>query len=91
MAYKSIGQDIKAQAREVLDRVDQFLKEAGLTRENVMMVYVFLSDRNDLDGFNEIWDAWVLRHALPTRACLCGAVFREGLKVELTAYAYAGE
>lgn len=89
-AYNSFGEDIRTQAREVMERIDTFLSGADMKRSDVMMVNVYLSDADDYAGFNEIWDAWIDRDALPTRACTGANLILPGCKLEVSVYAFAG-
>jgi len=89
--YNSLGKDVKAQAIEIMGRIDDFLSRAGLSRNNVVIAQVFLSDRADYAAFNEIWDKWVSQKALPTRVCVVAPLIHDGCKVEVSVYAVRGD
>lgn len=88
--YNSLDQDVKAQAIEIMGRIDGLLSRAGLSRENVVIAQVFLSDRADYAAFNDIWDKWVSQKALPTRVCVIAPLIHNGCKVEVSVYAVRG-
>ncbi|MNS64571.1 RidA family protein [Cupriavidus campinensis] len=61
--------DIASQAREALAKVDALLAEAGTDRRRALTAQIWLADMADFDGFNAVWDAWVVPGETPTRCC----------------------
>jgi enamine deaminase RidA (YjgF/YER057c/UK114 family) len=61
--------DIATQAREALAKVDALLAEAGTDRRRALTAQIWLADMADFDGFNAVWDAWVVPGETPTRCC----------------------
>ncbi|MFP3753777.1 RidA family protein [Cupriavidus sp. SIMBA_020] len=61
--------DITSQAREALAKVDALLAEAGTDRRRALTAQIWLADMADFDGFNAVWDAWVVPGETPTRCC----------------------
>jgi enamine deaminase RidA (YjgF/YER057c/UK114 family) len=61
--------DIEGQARQVLDKIDALLAEAGTDKSRALTAQVWLSSRDDLAAFNAIWDSWVVPDHTPTRIC----------------------
>jgi enamine deaminase RidA (YjgF/YER057c/UK114 family) len=53
------SQDIKGQTREVLGHVDRLLAEAGSDKTRILMCQIYLSDLNNFNGMNQVWDEWV--------------------------------
>ncbi|TSP09548.1 RidA family protein [Cupriavidus campinensis] len=72
--------DIASQAREALAKVDALLAEAGTDRRRALTAQIWLADMADFDGFNAVWDAWVVPGETPTRCCgkveLAGPAYR---------------
>jgi len=61
--------DIRAQAAEVLAKVDKVLADAGTDKTRLLTAQIWLKDiARDFAGMNEVWDAWVDKDAFPTRA-----------------------
>jgi enamine deaminase RidA (YjgF/YER057c/UK114 family) len=79
--------DIKVQTRQTLAKIDQLLTEAGTDRSKLVSVTIWLRTMDDYDGFNEVWDAWVIPEQTPTRACAEVRMARDDIKVELIAIA----
>jgi enamine deaminase RidA (YjgF/YER057c/UK114 family) len=62
------AQDIKGQTREVLGHVDRLLAEAGSDKTRILMCQIFISDFNNFQGMNEVWNAWAPDGHSPPRA-----------------------
>lgn len=75
--------DIRHQARGAFDKVDALLAEAGSGKTAVLGVTIWLRDMADYDGFNEVWDTWIVRGESPTRACAAVAMHDPRVRVEL--------
>lgn len=54
---------IRAQTELALNRVEERLKEAGTSMENVVKLVWYLTDRTDEEDFYEARDGWLERHA----------------------------
>ncbi len=50
--------DVKGQTRQILDKVDKFLKEAGTDKSKVLSANIWLTDISTWSQMNEVWDAW---------------------------------
>lgn len=61
--------DIAVQTRQALAKVDALLAEAGTDRRRALTAQIWLADMADYDGFNAVWDAWVVPGETPTRSC----------------------
>ena len=84
------GESLAEQAHDCLGRVDNLLKQAGSSRENILQATVWLSDIAFFSEFNEIWNEWVPTGHAPARACGEVKLAREILKVEIIVTAAAG-
>lgn len=60
---------IEGQARQVLDKIESLLAEAGAKKSRILTAQVWLSSRDDLPAFNKLWDDWVVPGHTPTRIC----------------------
>lgn len=84
------GPGLEEQARQALRNLDQVLKGAGLGREQVVKVMVFLTDMDDFRAFNEIYAGFfggVI--SLPARSCVAVAALPKGARVEIEAVAHS--
>lgn len=61
--------DIDGQARQVLAKIDALLAEAGTDKSRTLTAQVWLKTRDDLAGFNAVWDSWVAAGRTPARMC----------------------
>jgi enamine deaminase RidA (YjgF/YER057c/UK114 family) len=61
--------DIVVQARQALAKVDALLAEAGTDRARALTAQIWLASMTDYDGFNAVWDEWVVPGHTPTRCC----------------------
>ena len=75
--------DIREQAREAFAKVDDMLAQAGSDKTHVLSVTIWLTDMADYDGFNEVWDQWIVQGQSPARACAQVALHDPRLRVEL--------
>jgi len=62
--------DLEGQTRNILDKLDALLAEAGSDRSKIVSAMIWLSDIRNRHAFNPIWDAWVPEGAAPARACV---------------------
>lgn len=79
--------DITTQTRQVLDRVDKLLEQAGTNRSHLLTVQVWLRDMDSFDEHNAAWNEWVDPDDPPARACVQSDLWRPGLLVEVMATA----
>ncbi|MCK9506855.1 MAG: RidA family protein [Pigmentiphaga sp.] len=60
---------VQEQARQVLDKIDALLKEAGTSKSRILSAQIWLKTMDDFKQFNAVWDAWVTPGQTPTRSC----------------------
>ena len=63
-----VGDDIKAQAEQVMKNLAAVLAEAGTSQENVIKTTCFLKDMGDFGAFNEVYGAFFTEK--PARSCV---------------------
>jgi enamine deaminase RidA (YjgF/YER057c/UK114 family) len=61
--------DIGGQTRQVLQKIDDLLAQAGTTRGRLVTAQIWLASMSDFAGLNAVWDAWVVPGQTPTRCC----------------------
>lgn len=79
---KLAGDSIEAQANQVLDNLEQVLRSAGMTFENVVKTTIFLTDLADFAAVNAIY-ATRFPAAPPARSCVKVAALPAGAKMEM--------
>ena len=75
--------DVAGQTRQILDRIDALLAEAGSDKTKVLMATIWLSDISTFNEMNAVWDAWVPEGAAPARACVESALATPDYTVEI--------
>ncbi len=81
--------DIAGQTKEVLDRVDALLEQAGTDKSRVLTALIHLRSIGDFAGMNGVWDAWVPEGTAPARTTVQAALASDSLLVEITVVAAA--
>ena len=79
--------DITAQSRDVFEKIDVLLGEAGTTRENLISVQIWLADMDDYGEMNAVWDEWVSSVIPPTRVCVEARMAQPYYRIEALAIA----
>lgn len=79
--------DITVQTREALAGIDEVMAELGGSKADVASVQVWLTDMDDFQGMNAVWDEWLDKDNPPARATCGVALARPGMRVEMVAIA----
>ncbi len=79
--------DMEGQTRQVLATIDSLLKEAGTSKERLLMVQIFVANMKEFDQMNKAWDAWVSKDNAPPRATIEARLANPDYKVEIVATA----
>jgi len=75
--------DVKGHTKQMLDTIDNFLKEAGTDESKILSANIWLTDIGTWGQMNEIWDAWVSPGNTPARATVEAKLANPALKVEI--------
>lgn len=78
--------DIRAQTAHVLERVRTVLAERGLDLPDIIMATVYLVNRDDYAGLNEVWSREFGGHR-PVRSLVVADLVKPGLLIEVQATA----
>jgi reactive intermediate/imine deaminase len=81
-------QSFEEQARQVLANVEGCLAQAGLDKDSLVQVRVYVTDIGNWPLFNRLYAAWIGEHR-PARAVAGVAELHYGLAVEVEAVALA--
>jgi len=77
------GADIGEQTRQVLQKIDALLAEAGADNSKILSAQIWLASIEHFAQMNEIWDAWVPQGHAPARACIEARLASPELLVEI--------
>lgn len=84
---KLVGQDFSAQARQVLQNMQQIVEAGGCSLQQVVAVDVFLTDMGKFAAFNEIYKEYFTDHR-PARAVVEVSALPIGAQVEAKCVVY---
>ncbi len=78
---------IEVQTRDVLAKIDSLLAEGGSTKAKLISINVYLSNIADFAAMNSVYDTWLDKANMPTRATVEARLASPNLRVEMTAIA----
>lgn len=84
-----IGETIEEQTKQVLKNISAILEEAGTDFDHVVKTTCFLSDMNDFDAFNSVYQK-AFKADFPARSAVEVARLPKDVKVEIEVIAYLG-
>ena len=74
---------VAEQTRQILDKIDTYLTEAGTDKSKILSANIWLTDIKTWSQMNEVWDAWVSPGNAPARATVEAKLAAPGLSVEI--------
>ena len=83
VAFDAPGASVADQTKDVLKRIDNLLSQAGTDKTKLLSATIWLTDINDFDEMNSVWDAWVSPGNAPARACVESALAAPQFNVEI--------
>ncbi len=83
VAFDAPGASVADQTKDVLKRIDSLLSQAGTDKSKLLSATIWLTDINNFDEMNSIWDAWVSPGNAPARACVESALAAPQFNVEI--------
>ena len=78
--------DVGGQVKTILDRMENYLKKAGMTLENMVFVTIYLSDLKLYEEMNRAY-AQYMPGPYPARKVIQAPMTLEGMVVEMTGIA----
>ena len=75
--------DIGEQTRQVLEKIDALLAEAGSDKGKILSAQIWIASMGHFAQMNEVWDAWVPEGHAPARACIEARLVAPGWLVEV--------
>ena len=83
VAFDAPGASVADQTKDILKRIDSLLSQAGTDKTKLLSATIWLTDINDFDEMNSVWDAWVSPGNAPARACVESALAAPQFNVEI--------
>ncbi|MCP4187783.1 MAG: RidA family protein [Gammaproteobacteria bacterium] len=80
---KDSTSNITEQTKQVLDKVDALLAEAGSDKSKVLSAQIWIANIGHFAAMNEVWDSWVAEGNAPARACIEARLASPDLLVEV--------
>ena len=68
VALDKPGASFAEQTRNILERIDALLAEAGSDSSKLLSATIWLADMRGFEEMNGVWDAWVPEGCAPARA-----------------------
>ncbi len=90
VALEAPGASVADQTRDILQRIDQYLEEAGSDKSKALAATIWLSDMDTFSEMNEAWDAWIDPANPPARACVEARLAAPQFTVEIMVTAAVG-
>ncbi|MFC5428233.1 RidA family protein [Paraburkholderia denitrificans] len=82
--------DIAGQTGQVLAQIDALLAAAELTKNHLTRIQIWLSNIDNFEGMNGVYDKWVEGSEKPVRATVESRLADPGYLIEVQAFAYRG-
>ncbi len=70
VAQDAPGGSITEQTKDILDRIDRLLAQAGSDKSKALSATIWITDMRYFAEMNAVWDAWVSPGNTPGRACV---------------------
>ena len=82
-ADKAKGKSVTEQTREILEIIDDLLKQAGTDKTKLLQTQIFLPDISTFAEMNKVWEGWVSPGNVPARATIEAKLASPEYKVEI--------
>lgn len=89
VALDAKGGTAGEQTRNILNRIDSLLAEAGTDKSKLLSATIWLADIALFNEMNEVWDAWIDPENPPARACVESKLAAPDFTVEIGVIAAA--
>ncbi len=70
VAAKTAGGTVTEQTTEILQQIDDLLKEAGTDKSKLLQASIFIVDLATFAEMNAVWDGWVSPGKAPCRTTI---------------------
>ena len=79
-----INEDIEAETKQVMDNLNEVLKEAKMDFSNVVKCTIFLKDMNDFESVNQIYSTFFNEKDAPARETVEVSMLPKNVNVEIS-------
>ncbi|HZX19794.1 MAG TPA: RidA family protein [archaeon] len=83
-----VGNEIKAQTKQVLENIKAILEEAGASLEHVVKCEIFMQNLGDFAEMNKIYSEYFTKEPLPARYCVEVSKLPKGALIEIACTAF---
>jgi len=77
------GATVGEQTKNILDKIDAYLAEAGTDKSKLLTATIWITDIATFNDMNAVWDAWVDAENPPARACVEATLAAPDYTVEI--------
>ena len=77
------SQDVAGQTKQILAKIDGYLKEAGTDKSKLLTANLWIKDMALFSQMNAVWNEWVDPANPPCRACVRADMARPEILVEI--------
>jgi enamine deaminase RidA (YjgF/YER057c/UK114 family) len=77
------GASVAEQTRNILERIDALLAQAGTDKTKLLSATIWLADMRGFEEMNGVWDAWVAEGCAPARATVEAKLATPAYTVEI--------
>ena len=79
-----INEDIEAETKQVMENLNEVLKEAKMDFSNVVKCTIFLKDMNDFESVNQIYSTFFNEKDAPARESVEVSMLPKNVNVEIS-------
>ena len=79
-----INEDIEAETKQVMENLNEVLKEAKMDFSNVVKCSIFLKDMNDFESVNQIYSTFFNEKDAPARETVEVSMLPKNVNVEIS-------
>ena len=87
VAAKTAGGSVTEQTTEILQQIDELLKEAGTDKSKLLTASIFIVDLATFPEMNAVWDKWVSPGDTPCRTTVQATLASPKYAVEIAVIA----
>ena len=91
VADSDTSADIKGQVQQIFEQANTSLELIDSDNSRILAVTIYITDFNNLDALNEVWDEYFPENCAPSRACVKAQLADPEYLVEMTFTVAAGD
>lgn len=87
VAVDAAGESVTQQTRNILERIERLLAEAGTDKSRLLSATIWLAEMGAFEEMNAVWDDWIGTGEAPARACVESRLAAPEYAVEISVIA----